>query len=179
MSLFPLEHRPALDRRNAIDSANIKLQVRPEGHVLHVLSAAPGQDLAETIAAVTGRDRFSLRAISPGQWVLVGDEPLSATSLADMARALKPHGDVVNQSHGRIRISIEGTKAASVLAKGTAADLSPDIFSVADATTTLFGHIPIHIARVSQDGFEIMVLRSFAQSLWDELADLCREFHSA
>jgi sarcosine oxidase subunit gamma len=63
-----------------------------------------------------------------------------------------------------------------VLAKGTAVDLTLSAFPIGKSTTTLIGHIAAHITRMSAEGFEIMVLRGFAESLWDDLARMSAEF---
>lgn len=176
MSVFAIEHRTALGGKIPLISTGVTLRALPEGHVLHVLSANADDALSETIRAALGRKAFAVRVVSPGQCFVVGDEPMSTAALADIAQKLKLHADVIDQSQGRVRIGIEGAKATSVLAKGTAADLELSAFPVGHATTTLIGHIAAHITRVSEDGFELMVLRGFAESLWDELAELSAEY---
>ncbi|MDA9431809.1 sarcosine oxidase subunit gamma family protein [Bradyrhizobium sp. CCBAU 51627] len=176
MSVSAIEHRAALGGKAPLISTGVTLRTLPEGHVLHLLSASADSDVSATISAVLGCDALTKRSVSPGQWFVVGDEPLSAAALADIVKKVKPHAEVVDQSHGRVRIAIAGAKATSVLAKGTAADLALNVFPVGHATTTLIGHIATHITRVSEDGFELMVLRGFAESLWEELAELSVEF---
>lgn len=176
MSVFAIEHRAGLAEKAPLISTGVTVSALPEGHVLHLLSANADDDLSSGISSALGCDALAKRSVSPGQWFVVGDEPLSPAALADIVQKLKPHADVVDQSHGRVRIAIAGAKAASVLAKGTAVDLALNAFPVGRATTTLIGHIAAHITRVSEDGFELMALRGFAESLWDELADLSAEF---
>ncbi|RUX26057.1 sarcosine oxidase subunit gamma [Mesorhizobium sp. M2A.F.Ca.ET.042.01.1.1] len=176
MSAFAIEHRAALGGKAPINSAGVTLHALPEGHVLHALSANEKHVSAEAIGAAGGYDALAVRAVSPGQWFVVGDQPLSPAALAELAQKLKHIADLVDQSHGRVRIAIAGPKATSVLAKGTAADLALEVFPVGHATTTLIGHISAQITRMSEDRFELMVLRGFAESLWDELADLSAEY---
>ncbi len=45
---------------------------------------------------------------------------------------------------------------------------------VGGSTATLIGHIAAHVTRVDKDAFEIIVLRGFAESLWDDLARMRR-----
>ncbi|RWD51030.1 sarcosine oxidase subunit gamma family protein [Mesorhizobium sp.] len=176
MSEYAIEHRSALGGKKPVISASVKVGVLPEGHVLHVLSASADVDLSGTIRASLGCDALAIRAVSPGQWFIVGNETLSVSALLDIVRKLKPHAEVVDQSHGRIRIAIAGPKATSVLAKGTGADLALSSFPVGHATATLIGHIGAHLTRISEDEFELMVLRGFAESLWDELIELSGEY---
>lgn len=127
-------------------------------------------------SAALGREAFAVRGASLGQCFVVGEEPMSMVAFADVERKLRPHAVVVDQRHGRVRIAIAGVKAAPVLAKGTAVDLALNAFPIGCATTTLSDHIATHITRYSEDGFELMVFRGFAESRWDELAELSADF---
>lgn len=176
MSDFVIEHRAALGDKEPLSFMGVTLRALPEGHVLHVLSESADGDLSGAIRTALGTDDKAVRFVSPGQWFVVGDAPITGDAFALTSEKLKGLGDVVDQSHGRIRIEVTGPKASAVLAKGTAADLSLASFPVGHATTTLIGHIGAHITRTADEGFELMVLRGFAVSLWDELADLSGEF---
>lgn len=176
MPEFALEHRAALAGKEPLSLMGVTLGALAEGHVLHALSASADGDLSGAIRTALGRDALSVRSVSPGQWFIVGDAVLSPAELAGIAEKLKPLADLVDQSHGRVRIAISGEKAADVLSKGTAADLALAAFPVGHATTTLIGHIGAHITRTAEDAFELIVLRGFAESLWDELADMSGEF---
>jgi sarcosine oxidase subunit gamma len=40
----------------------------------------------------------------------------------------------------------------------------------------LIGNIAAHITQVDEDAFETIVLRGFAESVWDDLARMCAEY---
>jgi sarcosine oxidase subunit gamma len=40
----------------------------------------------------------------------------------------------------------------------------------------LLGHVSVQLTRMAPDGFEILVLRSFAQDVWDSLIAMGREY---
>ena len=42
--------------------------------------------------------------------------------------------------------------------------------------TTLLGHVSVQLTRVAPDGFELLVLRSFARDVWDSLIATAREY---
>ncbi|RWC82863.1 sarcosine oxidase subunit gamma [Mesorhizobium sp. M4B.F.Ca.ET.215.01.1.1] len=176
MSMFPIEHRSALGSKPPILSTDVTLTALPEGLVLQALSATGSGNVAGIIVAALECDALAVRSMSPGQYFIVGDEIGSPGDPVDILHKLKPHADVVDQSHGRVRIAISGAKAALVLAKGTAVDLDLNVFPVGHATTTLIGHIAVGITRTAELEFELMVLRGFAESLWDELAELSLEY---
>lgn len=175
MSEFRVHSRPALAGRPAVTRVGVNIEAVSEGSVLHLLGNPfdKGPLELETESAATG---LSLRPVSPGQWFAVGETPLAHAELKSLELRLKPKADVVDQSHGRVRILINGPMAVKVLSKGTAQDLSPGAFAVGQASTTLIGHIAAHLTRTGPEAFELIVLRGFAESLWDDLARMSLEF---
>jgi sarcosine oxidase subunit gamma len=164
---FSLLSRSALAGKTSLETPDISLKPLPEGHVIHVL-ARPGADIS-AISRHFSNAAHAPRKAAPGQWFIVGDVPLTPDELRALFERLAPDAAGVDQSHGRIRILVSGPKVERVLAKGTGVDLAPAAFPVGHATTMLLGHIAAHMTRVSEDAFELMVLRGFAESLWDEL----------
>lgn len=165
--------RPVLGAKRAIASTAIKLSPLPEGAIIHVLAAPDATDLEARLRELAKGD---IRAVSPGQWFIVGEQPLSHADMKALLAALEPLATGVDQSQGRVRIRIEGKMAERVLAKGTAVDLSLAAFPAGHSAVTLIGHIAAHLTRVDGQVFEIIVLRGFAESLWDDLARMSLEF---
>ncbi len=170
MSEYRITHVDALARERPVIRNGVSLDAPAEGTVLHLLARS---QMAEAAPSVPG---LSLRAVSVGQWFAVGASALHHSELETIAAGLQPNVDVVDQSHGRVRILVHGSNAATVLAKGTAVDLALSAFPVGRSATTLIGHIAAHLTRIDNDGFELLVLRGFAESLWDELARMSLEF---
>ncbi|MET3580162.1 sarcosine oxidase subunit gamma [Mesorhizobium robiniae] len=171
MSDFELIHRVVLSSATPLRSERIQLTPLPEGTVLQVFGPAAH---AGSLAHAAARAGLSLRANGPGQWYLVGDETTTRDVLAELTSGLPDGFTVVEQNHGRVRIAVEGDAVKAVLAKGTGVDLSQ--FEIGHATTTLIGHISAHISRTSADRFELMPLRSFAESLWHDLEKMAAEY---
>ncbi|EJZ19357.1 sarcosine oxidase subunit gamma family protein, partial [Rhizobium sp. Pop5] len=86
-----------------------------------------------------------------------------------LATALAGKAFIMDQSHGRVRIRVSGRYSRALLARGTAVDLDAAVFPQGRSVMTMVGHISVQIARTGDDSFELTVLRSFAESLWDEL----------
>lgn len=166
--------RSVLGAKQAIASTAIKLSALLEGAIIHVLASPEAPDLEAHLRTVGGGD---VRAVSPGQWFIVGEQPLSHEDMKRLFGTLEPQATGVDQSQGRVRIRIEGKMAERVLAKGTAVDVSPAAFPTGHSTTTLIGHIAAHLTRLNEDTFELIVLRGFAESLWDDLARMSLEYH--
>lgn len=167
-------HRPVLGTGQSISSPAIRLTPLPEATIIHVL-AAPGA-AADIEAQLHSLVKGDVRPLSPGQWFIVAEEPWPHDRITEVLARLEPQASGVDQSHGRVRIRIEGSMVERVLAKGTAVDLAIAAFPTGHSATTLIGHITTHLTRVDTFAFEIIVLRGFAESLWDDLARMSLEF---
>lgn len=182
MADFALLHRPALADAKAgsfgapATGARITLAALPEGHVLHVLAALGSGDLQDLIPRISDGTPHAVRSYGPGQWFVVGNAALSAAEIFGKTPLLDGRASIADQGHGRIRIGISGRAVETVLAKGTAVDLDSVSFSVGKSAMTLIGHISALITRTGPESFEILVLRGFAESLWDELIQMSLEF---
>ncbi|KJF67625.1 sarcosine oxidase subunit gamma family protein [Rhizobium nepotum] len=165
--------RPVLGTKEEISSAAVKLSPMPEGAIIHVLAAPDASDIETRLRSLAKGD---VRAVSPDQWFIVG-EPLSHAEMKALFATLEPQATGVDQSQGRVRIRIEGKMVERVLAKGTAVDLSLTAFPVGHSATTLIGHIAAHLTRLDAQVFEVIVLRGFAESMWDDLVRMSLEFN--
>lgn len=170
MSTFELIHRPALGAVRALQASRIRLASLPEGAMLQVMGPADGTALVADVAQQAG---LSVLPGGPGQWLLVSDMPMMRAAKHALAAGLVGF-TIVDQSHGRVRIAVEGPVVEDVLAKGTGIDLAA--FAIGHATSTLVGHITVHLSRLSATRFELMPLRSFAESLWHDLEIMAAEY---
>lgn len=173
-SAFDLSPQPALAGNQPIIREGISLTPLFGGHVIHVLGRSDDNELAALLRDVSGGDPLAVRGVSPGQYFIVGDAPLTHAETVAIAEKLKPRADIVDQSGGRVRVAVRGPMAGRVLAKGTAVDLAG--LTIGQSAMTLVGHIGAQVTRTGDDSFEIIVLRSFAGSLWDDLDHMSREF---
>ncbi|HEV7247278.1 MAG TPA: sarcosine oxidase subunit gamma family protein [Shinella sp.] len=179
---FALLHRPALASAKSgsfgapSTGTRIVLTALPEGHVLQVLAARGSGDLHDLIPQLGDGTLHAVRPYGPGQWFVVGDAPLSAAEIFGRTPLLDGRASIADQGHGRIRIGISGRAVETVLAKGTAVDLDIANFPTGQSAMTLIGHISALITRTGPESFELLVLRGFAESLWDELIQMSLEF---
>lgn len=165
----------ALAGRAPLVREGVTLEALPEGTMLHLLARPTKTDAVSFADRVTAAG-LDLRVVAPGQWFATAPTVMSGAELVALAQALKPDVVVVDQSHGRVGIALQGPMAVRVLAKGTAVDLDPSAFPVGRSATTLIGHIAAHLTRVDAERFEIVVLRGFAASLFDDLSQMSLEF---
>jgi sarcosine oxidase, subunit gamma len=176
MSNYRATLRSALAAKKAVASSAINLSPLPEVSIIHV-HARPGEtDLAPLMNELGGGRAHAVRPVAPGQWFIVGDRQMSHEETKTVLEALEPRASGVDQSHGRVRMRVQGKMAERALSKGTGLDLWASAFPIGQSATTLIGHIASHITRLDRDVFEIIVLRGFAESLWDDLARMSAEF---
>lgn len=174
MADFELIHRPAVGISAAPNSDRFAIRAMPEGTLIQVLGKPDGADLAPRLRDLFGADADAIRSFGPGQWLAVRNQPTSHAELQAMVAKLAPDAYGVDQTHGRVRIEVSGRAVTSVLAKGTAVDFEG--MAIGQLAMTMMGHISVHMTRCGQDRFELVVLRGFAESLWDELVLLSAEF---
>jgi sarcosine oxidase subunit gamma len=159
-----LATRPTLPLGRAGGEDTFWLEALPEGHVLHVLAGPRADDRKPAEA-----DGWAARRCGPDQWFVVSDAASPLDVSRKTAKLLGKGLAVSDQSHGRARLAISGPRARMALARGSGVDFSDDRFPIGAATATLFNHIGIHVTRTGADRFELLVPRSFARSLWDDL----------
>lgn len=107
-----------------------------------------------------------LRICGPSECLLV----LNETELDVVTAELKSAGvPWVDQSHASVVARLSGPNARAVLAKGTAVDLHPAVFSINQSTNTLYGQVRINLTRIADDVFELVVPRSYARFFFEDI----------
>ncbi|MGO4624445.1 sarcosine oxidase subunit gamma [Ensifer sp. 2YAB10] len=142
--------------------------------VATVLARAGQEDaVRQAIASVP---EFSLRFSGPEEWLVVSETEAPSGLVRRLEELCAGGAYVVDQSDGRVVFRLAGPNARSVLAKGIGLDLHPAAFSIGGSANVLCGHIPVNLARTDEDTFELIVPRSYAESLFDDLVRMGRAF---
>ncbi|CAM3594684.1 sarcosine oxidase subunit gamma [Thalassospira profundimaris] len=176
---YPLENRGAFPPHVAAGAgASISLAPVKGGFVIHLLGDAKSDEAAlkKALAKIAPELGADVRKSAPNQWFWVGDADVSSDRLTEIQAGLPSQFALADQTHGRVRMRLSGPSSRTVLAKGTMVDLSADLFAIGQSAMTQIGHIGAMITRIEDDSFELIVLRSFAGSLWDELNHMAAEF---
>lgn len=138
-----------------------------DGACIHSVLAFKGREQA--VAGVLGSfPAHSVRTVGPGEWLVVSSDQAGVPEI-DGAM-------VVDQSHGRTLFRLKGPDSIRLLAKGVAVDIAGDGFPVGASGSMAFGHLTINLVRTGDKGFEIIGMRSFAESLFHDLKLAGREF---
>lgn len=138
-----------------------------EGARIHSVLAFRGQEQA-VAGVLAAFDAGAVRNVGPGEWLVAGEGVRQAP---DIDGAM-----VVDQSHGRTLFRLSGPDAVAILMRGVAIDLAGGALPVGGSAGTAFGHLSVNLARVSGEAFELIVGRSFAESLYHDLRLAGRAF---
>lgn len=92
-----------------------------------------------------------------GTWMVAGDVALDGLAA------------VTDQSDAWAVVAVSGAGAEDVLARLVPVDLRAQLFKIGHVAKTMLAHMSVTITRTGADGFEIMVMRSMAQTLVHDL----------
>jgi sarcosine oxidase subunit gamma len=109
----------------------------------------------------------SILNLGPNRWAVISTQPIQLQDNDALA--------VTDLGSARALITLSGQGAAAVLAKGTSIDLHPAAFNQGYAAVTRLGHIALTVWR-AEDGFNLLVAKSYALSLCDWLKHAGQEF---
>jgi methylglutamate dehydrogenase subunit D len=112
----------------------------------------------------------------PDQWFVKTTTHAESVLASTLKKQLGASASIVDQSHGRVTLSIQGPKVRQLLAKGTPVDLHTDEFPVGKSCLTQMAHVGVHLTCVGPDTFEISVFRGFSESFWEWLTEQALEF---
>lgn len=130
-------------------------------------------DMAKALQALPD---VSCRFAGPGEWLLVSGTSGVDSLLRDVAALGAEKVSALDQSDGRVVMRIVGPRVRQILAKCLALDLHPDEFAIGRATNAQCCHVAANLARSAENTFEIMVMRSYAGFVFEELVEMGREF---
>ncbi len=122
--------------------------------------------LPDKVGLATQGNGRTLMLVGPAQYLLSGG-PVTVSDA---------EGAVVELTHARTRLYVEGPDAAEVLSRGAPLDFHDSAFPLGAFAQTGIHHTPVLIYRVGAARYEIDALRTFALTLWHWLEDACLPF---
>lgn len=167
--------------RHVLDDHITGFEMKPNAHHLTVsrrptiltVLAHPGAEAAVG-AALAALDGVSVRFCGPGEWFCVS-ETVAAEALLRLVREIEG-ASAFDHSDGRVLMQITGPHVRKILAKCLAVDLHPEVFAIGRSATMLIAHVSGNLARTGDNAFEIIVPRSYAGFVFEELKEMGREF---
>lgn len=115
--------------------------------------------------------------LGPNSWLIVGPA-IAPDELRRRHQAITAAaGALIDVSSGRVVLRVVGPKAADVMAKNCGLDFHVRRFAVSRCAQSLYGRVAVLIAKFdSAPGFDLFAARSYAGSLWHEVAHAAAEF---
>ena len=141
-----------------------------------VVLAAHGHT-AEAAGILVANGEFEARFCGPGEWLVLSEAHAPETLAAELSIRLGDFAYVADQSNGRVVLTLSGPDATRILANGIAVDLHPDAFPVGRAANVRCNHLSVNLARTGEASFDLVVGRSFAEALVQELKTMARSLH--
>jgi len=130
----------------------------------------------------TGQTMFSKQNMTlwsaPGEWIVAVP---SGSELVEAERLTKSFADILHavtiMSDSRVILKLKGPLIRQLLAKGSAVDFHPSVFTFGCCITTKFAQIPVMITQTSEDtDFFLFTDSSYACYLSEWLIDAAAEF---
>jgi heterotetrameric sarcosine oxidase gamma subunit len=108
-----------------------------------------------------------------GRWIVHGEITQNA-----LEEAAGKTCAVIDITHARAGLRLSGMSGVGpqVLHKLVKVDLSPDRFPIGRAAEMQLHHLGVMVIRVSKDAYDIYALASFAQDVFEAVADAAIEF---
>jgi heterotetrameric sarcosine oxidase gamma subunit len=137
--------------------------------------AIDGEEASVTAGLAASGD-VSIRFAGPGEWLAVSQSETPEELHRNLSLLLAEAAYIFDQSDGRAVFRLSGPNVRRILAKGIATDLHPAVFEIGTSSNVLCGHISVNLARTGENEFELIVMRSLAVALFDDLRVMGREF---
>lgn len=163
--LLPLE--PGI---RAVDHLEI-----PRAQAIASVMAMEAEEAAVTAGLAASGD-VSIRFVGPGEWLVVSQSETPQELHRSLSLLLADNAYIFDQSDGRVVFRLSGPNVRRILAKGVGTDLHVSAFDIGTSSNVLCGHISVNLSRTGENEFELIVMRSFAQSLFNDLLLMGREF---
>jgi heterotetrameric sarcosine oxidase gamma subunit len=135
-----------------------------------VAMATAGVAAVPAAGRVSRASDVSLLRVEPLKWWLVSPAPV-ATPLSVESGV----GAVLDISDARCWITVTGPRAATLLGHCLPLDLRPAAFADDAVVSTAIHHVGVTLWR-ADDGFNLLLPRSYAASLWQLLFRLAQQY---
>ncbi|MDW6023460.1 sarcosine oxidase subunit gamma family protein [Mesorhizobium sp. BAC0120] len=151
------------------------LQVEAWDKTLPAFEAELSRQLGAKLPAAVGETE------SLGGWAIIRVAPrrfwLVANEKARLSCSIEPElGSQLWLSEGRLRLRLSGPHTFDILRACVAIDWQAEEAKPGRAVQTSFHHVPVVVMRTAEDACDLLVPRSFAQSLGEWVAEVAAPF---
>ncbi|MGG7516561.1 sarcosine oxidase subunit gamma [Allorhizobium undicola] len=114
-------------------------------------------------------DKVDFLPLSPGQWLAFSTELTLEALFALLRQASGPEVAVIAKSDAYAVLRLTGPHSRRLLNSALALDLHPDAFGAGQSACSLFHQVPVVLLARGGDGFDLLVPRSFAAYVYEEI----------
>jgi sarcosine oxidase subunit gamma len=145
------------------------------------VKSVTGVDLPVTPNTTAKAGDFRILWLGPTEWWVVTTGGTEEKLVADLRQAFNgQHAAVIDVSESRTVITLSGPAARDVLARGCSLDLHPRAFGPGQCAQTGLTKANIMLDQIDgTPSFDVYVLKSFADYLWQWLGLIGRDFKFA
>ncbi|MET1028910.1 MAG: sarcosine oxidase subunit gamma family protein [Dongiaceae bacterium] len=142
------------------------------------VKSVTGVDLPSTANTVNRAGDSSLLWLGPNEWWLVTSPDRADELVPALRQAFQgQHTAVIDVSESRTAITLTGPKARDLLARGISLDLHPRVFGPGQCAQTSLSKCNVVLHQVDEKpGYDIYVLKSFSDYLWQWLEKVAGDF---
>lgn len=144
------------------------------------LAQAVHQALGCTPPALTGETTACAQGLlmrsGPLEFLLIGAQAVPDRVAQLRANIPADVGSVLDLSHARVRVRVQGAKAVDTLSKLYALDFRPAAFPIDQFKLTGHHHIPCTLHRLDAHCFDLYFLSTYAHGQIAALADAALEY---
>jgi sarcosine oxidase subunit gamma len=142
------------------------------------VKSATGVDLPVKANTVNKAGENSILWLGPNEWWFVTAPDRSDEMVPALRQAFQgQHTAVVDVSESRTVITIAGPRAREVLARGISLDLHPRVFGPGQCAQTGMSKANVLLHQVDdRPGYDIYVLKSFSDYLWQWTEKIATDF---
>lgn len=173
--------------------ARVFVGERAHRTIVNIRGKASDPAFAQAVKAVTGGDlparpnttteagEFRILWLGPTEYWVTAPAGSETRLVSDLRQAFTgQHAAVIDVSESRTVISLSGPDARTVLARGCSLDLHPRVFGPGQCAQTGLAKANVLIdQRDAAPSYDIYVLKSFADYLWQWIGLVNRDFKAA
>lgn len=126
--------------------------------------------MPKNLEATTNKD-YSLFWLSPDELLLITPKRTEADIEAKLREKIEGHFAIVDVTGGQTLLELSGERAETILKKSTVYDVHESNFPIGKVVTTKFAQSQVIVTRVSADGFQLIIRRSFSDYIWQWIVD--------
>ncbi len=180
--IHPLGDPEAVSK--ASSNAGVTFDIPPDLSMVQVFARKGQEDnvirklgISDSPRTASSQKSFNALPLSPGQWMLVGNEKDSSKFEAAIAKKVAGIGYVSQQSASRVCFRVSGPKVRDFMSRGCRLDLGESVTSKGYCAQTPIAQIGVLLHQIDEaPTYDLYVYSGFARAFWHWLTETAAQF---